>query len=279
MAKPKWFRIAREGGTIDGREIQADDLIAMAENYDPEIYGARINKEHFRGIFWEEQFGAYGDVLELKTETDKTGKVCLLGLLDPTDELVAMNKKRQKVYTSVEMAKIPEFDGFYLGGLAVTDSPASTGTSMLSFSAQKNKSFSMVVKDDQGNDKTVTFKTTSGEWSDHFETEIDFSTESSGVGEKLFSKVQALLGKKQAGDDKQYADVSEAVTAIAVSQKELMDTSASYASNDEVESLKTQIGEMEQKYSDLIATLEQQPGTSYQKRPPQDNSGQVLTDC
>ncbi|WP_269436244.1 GPO family capsid scaffolding protein [Ralstonia pseudosolanacearum] len=42
MAKStKFFRIATEGATSDGRVIDRDDLIQMASNYNPETYTAR----------------------------------------------------------------------------------------------------------------------------------------------------------------------------------------------------------------------------------------------
>ncbi|HFL6942743.1 TPA: GPO family capsid scaffolding protein, partial [Stenotrophomonas maltophilia] len=62
----------------------------------------------------------------------------LFAQVEPTDDLVDMvNVRKQKVFTSIEIS--PEFADSgkaYLFGLAVTDSPASLGTSMLAFSAQ-----------------------------------------------------------------------------------------------------------------------------------------------
>ncbi|WP_367317768.1 GPO family capsid scaffolding protein [Microbulbifer spongiae] len=51
--------------------------------------------------------------------------MALLGQIDPTKELVQMNKKRQKLYSSIEVD--PDFAGSgeaYLVGMAITDSPA-----------------------------------------------------------------------------------------------------------------------------------------------------------
>ena len=64
--KSKWFRIAVAGDTTDGREIEANWIIQMAQNYNPETYGARINVEHLRSVYPGGAFGAYGDVLALK---------------------------------------------------------------------------------------------------------------------------------------------------------------------------------------------------------------------
>ena len=137
--KSKWFRIALAGDTTDGREIQADWIIQMAQSYDPNKYGARINIEHFRSIYPDGVFGAYGDVLALKTEKvtiDGEEKDALFAQIEPTQSLIALNQKKQKVYTSIEVDEnFAKTGSAYLIGLAVTDSPASLGTEMLQFAA------------------------------------------------------------------------------------------------------------------------------------------------
>ncbi|OTH00836.1 GPO family capsid scaffolding protein [Acinetobacter sp. ANC 4973] len=137
--KSKWFRIAVAGDTTDGREIQADWIIQMAQSYDPKKYGARINIEHFRSIYPDGVFGAYGDVLALKTEKvtiDGEEKDALFAQIEPTQSLIALNQKKQKVYTSIEVDEnFANKGSAYLIGLAVTDSPASLGTEMLQFAA------------------------------------------------------------------------------------------------------------------------------------------------
>lgn len=135
--KSKFFSVATEGATTDGRTITKQMIQEMAATYDPKKFGARINLEHFRGIDPQGLFKAYGDVVALKAETNTDGKLQLLAQLDPTDDLVAMTtKNRQKVFTSIEIN--PDFaqtGQAYLVGLAVTDNPASLGTEMLQFSA------------------------------------------------------------------------------------------------------------------------------------------------
>ena len=78
--KSNWFRVAVAGDTTDGREIQSDWIIQMADSYDPNTYGARINIEHLRSVYPGSAFGAYGDVLALKTEkVTIDGDIKLLG--------------------------------------------------------------------------------------------------------------------------------------------------------------------------------------------------------
>ncbi len=137
--KSKWFRIAVAGDTTDGREIQSEWIKQMAENYDPNVYGARINVEHIRGVLPDSVFGAYGDVIALKTEKvtiNGEEKDALFAQIEPTESLIAINKKKQKVYTSMEVDEnFAKTGSAYLIGLAVTDSPASLGTEMLQFAA------------------------------------------------------------------------------------------------------------------------------------------------
>lgn len=146
MAKTKYFRIAVEGATAtDGRKIEKQMLLDAVANFNRDTYGVRVNMEHIRGLSADGPFKAYGDVIALKSEDveitlagKKEWRLALFAELDPTDELIAINQARQKVYTSIEIA--PNFAGsnkFGLVGLAVTDNPASLGTEMLQFSAAK----------------------------------------------------------------------------------------------------------------------------------------------
>lgn len=141
--KSKFFRVAVEGATSDGRKIERQDLLDMAATYNPATYGARVNMEHIRGFTPEPPFNAYGDVLAIKTEEitlELAGKsekrLALFAQIAPTEELLRINGAKQKLYTSIEIS--PNFAGTgkaYLVGLAVTDSPASLGTELLAFAA------------------------------------------------------------------------------------------------------------------------------------------------
>lgn len=135
----KFFRIAKAGRTIDGREITAEQLSQVAETYDPKVYGARIWIEHVRSYLPDGEFKALGDVEEVKTETNKEGTF-LLARLKPTADFFKLNQARQKIYSSIEMiTNFANSGKAYLVGLAVTDSPASLGTEMLQFSRTQEK--------------------------------------------------------------------------------------------------------------------------------------------
>lgn len=144
MATSRWFRVAVEGNTIDGRKIEKQWLTDAAQYFKPETYGARVNKEHIRGATGDGPFNIVGDVIALKAEPvdiEIAGKseqhMALFAQIEPLPELVDLIKKGQKVYTSVEIdPNFAKTKTAYLTGLAVTDSPASIGTQRLTFAAQ-----------------------------------------------------------------------------------------------------------------------------------------------
>ncbi len=138
MLKTDFICILTSGYTVDGREVSAKTVEEMAESYNPEIYNARINIEH-------NQYGSkLGSVLSLKAE-DFGDKKKLFAELKPNDFFLYLNQGGQKLHTSVEF--VPNFaktGKAYLTGLAVTDSPASLGTTeiKLSINGQNAETFS-----------------------------------------------------------------------------------------------------------------------------------------
>lgn len=142
MARTKFFRVAVAGPTVDGREITPEQIQQMADTYNLETYTARMNCEHLRGYSPDGPFNAWGTVVAVKAEKvdlaigGKTEKrLALFAQFDVTDQAKDYNKAGQKLFSSVEIQ--PNFAGSnkaYLVGSAVTDSPASLGTEMLTFS-------------------------------------------------------------------------------------------------------------------------------------------------
>lgn len=138
--KTDWRVIGVSGETADGRTILAKELQEMADQYDPEIYGARINLEHMNFLF-PDFAGGYGDVVELKAEPwakDET-KTALLAKLNITESLQKLWDSGQKIYTSMEITpRFADTQKAYLTGLAITDTPASLGTTA-NYTAAKTK--------------------------------------------------------------------------------------------------------------------------------------------
>lgn len=203
MAKliSKWFRIAVEGPTVDGRNIKGQDLIEMAQTYNQETYGARINCEHFRSIFPFSDMGSYGDVVALKTQTDNINgedKIALYAQISPLQNLLDVNSRGQKVYSSIEI--LPNFAKSgkpYLIGLAITDSPASLGTEAMKFAAQ------------HGNI----------EISDGLETSIEFvevpenepQSDSQGKFKQIIDNIRGMFTKQGHSTDARFTELAGAV--------------------------------------------------------------------
>ncbi len=138
--KAKRFRIGVEGATTDGREIQREWLEQMAASYNPAVYTALINLEHIKSYLPDSTFNRYGKVTALFAEEiaegPLAGKMALYADVEPTESLVELVKKGQKLFTSMEVSpKFADTGKAYLVGLAATDDPASLGTEMLTFSA------------------------------------------------------------------------------------------------------------------------------------------------
>lgn len=103
--KSKFFRVFTEGHTTDGRVVERQWITDIVETYNAAKYGARIWMEHIRGMTADSPFKAYGDVSAVKAE-EVDGKLTLFAQIEPTEELIAMNQKKQKIYTSVEIDQI-----------------------------------------------------------------------------------------------------------------------------------------------------------------------------
>jgi uncharacterized coiled-coil protein SlyX len=203
LAKSKMFRVAVEGATVDGRLIERSWLTQAAANYNPTVYGARVNMEHIKGYSASSDFRAYGDVLALSaseiTDGPLKGKMALYAQIQPTADLVKLTAAMQKVYTSCEFSpSFADTKQAYLVGLAVTDSPASLGTEILAFSAAHPNANLFSVAE---------------------ETTIEFEEqEQPSHVAQLFAKVTGLLSgakKKEGETAAQFADVSQAVEALA----------------------------------------------------------------
>ncbi|UBM12563.1 GPO family capsid scaffolding protein [Cupriavidus metallidurans] len=281
VKNPKFFRIATEGATSDGRVIDRQMIVQMAATYDPQTYGARINMEHIRGYDPTGLFKAYGDVLALKAE-EQDGKMRLFAQLDPTAELVAFNKARQKVFCSMEVN--PDFADTgeaYLTGLAVTDNPASLGCEMLAFSAKAKVNPLAERKQDPQNLFTEAVEIT-----------LDFSEEKPEAKGKDSSSLSASIkrifsrqDKTDADNEAKHADTNEAVTALAAEVKGMNDNfskvlKAVETVAERVDKIQEDQSTANKEFSTLKGELENTE--TYSRRPPAtggDSNTTIKTDC
>ncbi len=284
MAKKvsKFFRIGVEGDTCDGRIISAGDIQEMAGAFDPRVYGCRINLEHIRGLFPDGDFKRLGDVVELKAEKIEddsalNGKWALFARITPTDDLIAMNKKLQKVYTSMEIQ--PNFANSgkcYLVGLAVTDDPASLGTEYLEFC--RNATFNPLQRFKASPENVFSVATLA---------ELEFEDVPDTVLNSLADKVKAIFSRKQVSDDARLNDVHEAVTTVSehvqvnltAQDKRLSEMETAFATFRQ--ELTGKVDDTAQAFADLKTTLDNTESFSQPRRTKASGGGgdELLTDC
>ena len=273
--RSNWFRVAVEGATTDKRKIERTWLEQAAKNFSQNTYGARVWLEHFRSLLPDSPFKAYGDITAVKTEEVEIAgqkKLALFAQIEPTPELVAMNKAKQKIYTSIEIDESFADSGeAYIVGLAVTDSPASLGTDVLAFSAQKP---------DASPFKDRHYSATSM-FTEALEAEIKFEevaeTENKALG--LFNRVMDALGKskdKSVKDDAQFSELTEAVEALANHAKD--QGTAFTTEQTKLNTLQTAHEKLASEFADLLKRLGDTEDHSQQHRPPATGGdGKVLT--
>ncbi|WP_028696116.1 GPO family capsid scaffolding protein [Pseudomonas cremoricolorata] len=275
--RSKFFRVAVEGATTDGRTIERQWLVDAAETYSPNTYAARVWLEHLRSLLPDGPFKAYGDVVALKTdEVEVAGKrkLALFAQIEPTAELIQLNKARQKLYTSIEIRpKFADTGRAYLDGIAVTDTPASLGTEMLTFSAQHPDANPLQArKQDPGN-----------LFSEAVEVELEFDEVGDAEGRVagLFARVLEALGKHRHDNSQhalQFTELTEAIEALAEHAREQLTAAA--VEQAERSTLATRLHTLQTHFDDLVQRLGTTQDRTQQDRPPvSGGSGRDLTDC
>lgn len=247
MAKTSdWKIVATEGATVDGRTITATWIKDMAETYSHDSTTALIWPEHYKG---DTPWGPYegknwGVVEELKTEK-RAGKLRLLAKLTPNHYLLAANKDGQKLFTSIEPD--PDYCGTgrcYLRGLAVTDKPASTGTSRLKFS--------------DSNGKDVVLEVSQLE-------ELDFS-ECHSKSHPLSNLFSALANLAMHGE---LPNIVQQVESTPNKDEEPMNPEQFKTLMGKLDAIETKTNELETKQTEFSAQLEQRE--SGEETPPEAN--------
>lgn len=280
--KTKFYQVCRSGPTIDSREITPEQIDQMAESYNPKTYGARVWCEHLRSLMPKDSpFRAYGDVLAVKAKTDEEGHRVLLAQVEATDELVKLNRDRQKVYWSVEVD--PNFAGSgkaYLCGLAVTDTPASLGTEIIKLSQTHRGQIT-------GGDKIPAHLYSQGVEGTALDAETEQSATTQPESPSLLSRVKDILNGNKASDDARFTQIEETVTVLASGLSEiktaLNSTDANKADTAKTEQPESTASRDEgpvtrAEFNALLAKLSDTPAAP--GRPPHTgNAANAATDC
>ncbi|EFK6385348.1 GPO family capsid scaffolding protein [Escherichia coli] len=215
----KKFRVAVSGSTVDGREISPVHLREAAENFNPDVYAARVNVEHYLSPCPSSEFSAMGDVTALSTEDitegPLTGRTALYAEIEPTERMKQLVADGKKIYSSIELHPQFSVNGrAYLVGLAMTDTPASLGTERLKFTAQQRQA-------------VMTFNSVQGEApliSEAIESEIiEMAEQRQEEGTQWFNRVMGIIGRGRKADDASFSRIQEAVEGVATSQADIID--------------------------------------------------------
>lgn len=273
----KFFRVATEGATTDGREIQRSWIEQMAKNFNRKKYGARVWLEHMRGMLPESSFAALGDVLAVESRTVEDGKLALFAQIEALPALVAMNKAKQKIYTSIEVdPNFAKSGEAYLTGLAVTDSPASLGTKVLKFAA--------------GNPDASPFKgkkhSEGALFSAAVETELGLEGDAESIASTLINKFSDMLKnlsgiaapKHTPENPEVFATETLEVlgAADAAIQHQAKELAAEKAAR---EKLAGDFSALEKKFNELTVKLSKQDGGGTARPEATGTEGAVLADC
>ncbi|MDC0611904.1 GPO family capsid scaffolding protein [Vibrio sp.] len=239
-----WVIVATAGNTVDGRKITKTWINDMAALYSKEEYTALIWPEHYRSVWTSFEGKNWGIVEELKAE-EKDGKLRLYAKLTANQLLLDANKEMQKLFTSIEPN--PDYKGegkCYLMGLAVTDSPASTGTTQLKFSRR------------DGEETTIE--------SDALE-EIDFS-QCFTRSDRFFSVCKAFFSS---GEQPEHTDDSQPEDEEPMNQEQFKQVM------DGISAISTKQGALEEQFNTF--STQQKPEVEGEETPKNDTSGETTS--
>ncbi|HDG7830211.1 TPA: GPO family capsid scaffolding protein [Klebsiella quasipneumoniae subsp. similipneumoniae] len=268
----KKFRVAVSGNTVDGREIQPQHLRDAAANYSQEVYGARVNIEHYLSPYPGSDFGAMGDVAALSTEDitegPLAGRTALYAEIEPSDRMVQMTNKGEKVYSSIELHPQFALNGkAYIVGLAMTDTPASLGTERLKFATQQRASV-MAFNNQQAEPPM---------FSEAIEAEvIELTAQRSDEGAKWYSRVMGIISKGQKTDDQRFSQMHQVVEAVAQSQSDQLDRFSTI--EQERQQDKAAIQKLTTDFAALRQQLEGTDGNFSQRQPANGGANAQLAD-
>jgi archaellum component FlaC len=272
MFKSEPICILKAGPTVDGRNVPQQVIDDIADTYDPKKYNALINEEHFQWS-WK-----YGSVLSAEKRNDE-----LWAVIKPNSMLLRTVENGQLLHTSVEYQEdFGETGKAYLTGLALTDNPASLGTTQIQLS---NKS---ADKTYVSTGQTVNLSTLSGQNPEQSEQGLfkQFKSWLKGEGyseqlsqkqepDEMSKKTEELLEQSLEQNKELSNQLGQLVTCLSAQSKQDGDEETPPEEGGEVtelkgqvETLSTQVGELK----DQLQTLSEQ--TDEHDRKPAGSDGE-----
>lgn len=129
--KSKWFLVAIEGTTTDGRVITADQLRQMATNFNPDLFSVSVS------IGFDDR-KTLSEVIEVALGS-RGGKVALMARIVETpslrDFVESAQKYQKQFYPAIAMMIRDE--GSQLHGIGITSDPTVLDTDPLVFDKQE----------------------------------------------------------------------------------------------------------------------------------------------
>ncbi|EPC7545027.1 GPO family capsid scaffolding protein [Morganella morganii] len=247
--------VCTEGGTLNGFAVTRDQIQQMADNYNPQLYAARINLEHITSVLPDSTWRHFSMIdsaraFELQDGPLK-GKLALeiSATIDPVKDapLIALNESGQKIFSSIEFLPDCPNDaakGAYLTGVALTDTPAAFGTQVITLSNRERglpedakntytASLETVVKMSAAEKQQAEQKSLAAEFLDGLKKVLGFQRENSN------HDIAAL----QEGINLTAKTCAEALTAMQKLTAEKETLSGEVATlKQELSALKTQLG-------------------------------------
>ena len=250
-------RLGTSGATIDGRVIDPEWLVAMAANYDPAVYTAVINWEHRN---WA---GNFGKVVSLEVRDVEDDKKALYGVLAPNEYLVEQNKNGQSLFTSMEInLDFADTGEPYLSGLAVTDRPASLGSTELRFNKQDpNEIYATAIE--HGKLELVDKSTAAGQQAK--QDSDKFNADEISLARKIFNKIFTTDPNSDQPNSHQFNRQQN--TEDAMTPQEL----------EQFNALQESVVSLTEKVESLTATKEQEQASAEDEAPAEGVTTEQLT--
>lgn len=251
--------VCTEGGTLNGFAVTRDQIQQMADNYSPQLYGARLNLEHITSILPDSPWRHFSMVDSARAfelpDGPLKGKLALeiTATIDPVKDaaLITLNESGQKVFSSIEFLPDCPNDaakGAYLTGVALTDTPAAFGTQVITLSNRERG-----LPDDAKNTYTASLETVV-----KMSAAEKQQTEQKSLAAEFLSGLKKVLNFQRESGNQDVSALQEGIKLTAQTCADALTaiqklTADKQALSDDVTALKTEIAELKTTLSNTDA--------------------------